>query len=165
MVWATKRRRMLAMTLNCILNWGIEKLFSSTYTIFRSQIQCYFEARRPSRVDWYHCNAYDLREPAQNDKGLRSRAGIRWFLLSASVWRMKKTITTRWNGLAADSAKVRNAWIISLNISFSVEIQVRCSLLRRPNFVVELENNEKIITVTWLFSESHTESQDVNQLR
>ena len=80
-------------------------------------------------------------EPAQNNKGLRSRVGIRWFLLSASVWWMKKTNTTRWNGLAADSAKVRNEWIISLDISFSVEILVRCSLLRRPYFVVELESD------------------------
>ena len=34
MAWATKKRRTLAITLNCILNWGIEKLCSRTYRFF-----------------------------------------------------------------------------------------------------------------------------------
>ena len=37
MVWATKKKRTLAITLNCILNWWIwEPFFSSTYTFFFS---------------------------------------------------------------------------------------------------------------------------------
>lgn len=41
------------------------------------------------------------------------RPGIRWFHLSA--WRLEKT-NTRCNGLAANSAKVRNARTIALNV-------------------------------------------------